>query len=121
MKARVYENRILEYDYMLVNNFNRVMFFKYNTYARIKTELQNKIFLNKDIKSTSIDYINKELKKYNLICYLTETIGNIEYFKIVTIDYYEHNIKKINKVKLRYDYSRKKIIDNCSINLSDLD
>ena len=96
------------------------MFFKYNARFRIKKELQDKIFLNRDIKTTSIDYINKELKKYNLICYLTETIGNVEYFKIVTIDYYEHNIKKINKVKLRYDYSRKKIINICSIDLSDL-
>ena len=121
MKVRIYENKTLDYDYMLVNNFNRVMLFKYNTYARVKTELQNNIFLNINIPCSNMKYINKELEKYNLIAYLSETFGNVEYYKIITLDYYEHNIKKVNKIKLDYNNEINNIISNCSVDLSDLD
>ncbi len=87
------------YDFIVITNYNRVMFFKYSARFRIKKDLRNDIFLNEKI-TRDINTINKFLNNYQVVATLEESIGNLEFYKIITCDRYLRNKKILeNKTK----------------------
>lgn len=127
MQKIILNDEIVDFDFVIINNRNNVLFFKYNTYLRIKKEIREKIFLNTNVNTNDILNINKLLKEYNLICYLQKNIGNVYYYHIVTIDSYnEMNLRHKVFIKAENRKPRKIKVNlsnksDSSLDLSDLD
>ena len=130
MKLIAY-NKIYDYDFIIINNGNKIMLFKYNARFRIKKDLQKEIFLNeKAIKN--IDTLNRFLDTWQVTAVCVEKIGNIDYYKIITCDRYLKNQKilekknKYNNVSVSYNKRNKEInkdnnTQTSTLDLSDLD
>ena len=82
-----------KFDFIFIDNTNKINFIKYNDYHIIKKDIKE--ILN-DIKVISIVKLNNELKKYNLICIPVYTIDTrLKLYEIISI--YE-NKRRINKL-----------------------
>lgn len=93
MQHIVYGGEVFEFDYTILNNDEKIIFFKYNSRKRLKKELRNVFNTN------SIVIVENRLKKYNLKLVFIMRGSSFEYYEIITDNIYGGSVKTSNKSK----------------------
>lgn len=104
MQYIVQDNTKLYFDYTMLDNNSRVVFFKYNSRKRLKKELRSVFNTN------SIVIVENRLKKYNLKLVFIMRGSSFEYYEIITDNIYGGSIKTNNNskgMKIRFNLSEK--------------
>ena len=104
MQHIVYGGEVFEFDYTILNNDEKIIFFKYNSRKRLKKELRNVFNTN------SMTIIENRLKKYNLKLVFIIRGSSFEYYEIITDNIYGGSIKTSNNskgMKIRFNLSEK--------------
>lgn len=82
-----------DFDFIFIDNTNKINFIKYNHYSKNKKDIREII---NNVKILNINKLNNELKQYDLICvpyYTTDT--RIKLYEIISI---LENKRKIDKL-----------------------
>ena len=93
MQYIVQDNTKLYFDYTMLDNNSRVVFFKYNSRKRLKKELRNVFNTN------SIVIVENRLNKYNLKLTLIKKVSSFDYYEITTKNIYGGSVKTSNNSK----------------------
>ena len=93
MQYIVQDNTKLYFDYTMLDNNSRVVFFKYNSRKRLKKELRSVFNTN------SIVIVENRLKKYNLKLVFIMRGSSFEYYEIITDNIYGARVKTSNNSK----------------------
>lgn len=105
MQYIVQDNTKLYFDYTMLDNNSRVVFFKYNSRKRLKKELRNVFNTN------SIVIVENRLKKYNLKLVFIMRGSSFEYYEIITDNIYGGSVKTSNNskgMKIKFNLSSEK-------------
>lgn len=99
MQYIVQDNTKLYFDYTMLDNNSRVVFFKYNSRKRLKKELRSVFNTN------SIVIVENRLKKYNLKLVFIIRGSSFEYYEIITDNIYGGSVKMNNTkgMKIRFN------------------
>lgn len=99
MQHIVYGGEVFEFDYTILNNEEKIIFFKYNSRKRLKKELRSVFNTN------SMTIIENRLKKYNLKLVFIIRGSSFEYYEIITDNIYGGSIKMNNTkgMKIRFN------------------
>ena len=102
MQYIVQDNTKLYFDYTMLDNNSRVVFFKYNSRKRLKKELRSVFNTN------SIVIVENRLNKYNLKLTLIKKGSSFDYYEITTKNIYGGSVKTSNNskgIKIRFNLS----------------